>query len=64
MEELDNRFFNHGNMKEVNISSEMRDNFLSYSMSVIIDRALPDVRWYETGPSPCFMDDVLDGQYS
>ena len=44
MEELDNRFFNHGNMKEVNISSEMRDDFLSYSMSVIIDRALPDVR--------------------
>ena len=44
MEELDNRFFNHGNMKEVDISSEMRDDFLSYSMSVIIDRALPDVR--------------------
>ena len=44
MEELDNRYFNHGNMKEVNISSEMRDDFLSYSMSVIIDRALPDVR--------------------
>jgi len=44
MEELDNRFFNHGNMKEVNISSEMREDFLSYSMSVIIDRALPDVR--------------------
>ena len=32
MEELDNRFFNHGNMKEVNISSEMREDFLSYSM--------------------------------
>ena len=44
MEELDSRFFNHGKMKEVNISSEMRDDFLSYSMSVIIDRALPDVR--------------------
>ena len=44
MDELDNRFFNHGNMKEVNISSEMREDFLSYSMSVIIDRALPDVR--------------------
>ena len=44
MEELDSRFFNHGNMKEVNISSEMREDFLSYSMSVIIDRALPDVR--------------------
>ena len=27
MEELDNRFFNHGNMKEVNISSEMREDF-------------------------------------
>ena len=44
MNELDNRYFNHGNMKEINISSEMRDDFLSYSMSVIIDRALPDVR--------------------
>ena len=44
MEELDSRFFDHGNMKEVNISSEMREDFLSYSMSVIIDRALPDVR--------------------
>ena len=44
MDELDNRYFNHGNMKEVNISSEMREDFLSYSMSVIIDRALPDVR--------------------
>ena len=44
MKELDNRFFNHGNIKEVNISSEMREDFLSYSMSVIIDRALPVVR--------------------
>jgi len=44
MEELDNRYFNHGNMREVNISSEMREDFLSYSMSVIIDRALPDVK--------------------
>ncbi|MBR3228569.1 MAG: DNA gyrase subunit A, partial [Erysipelotrichaceae bacterium] len=31
-------------MKDVNISSEMREDFLSYSMSVIIDRALPDVK--------------------
>ena len=44
MEELDNRYFNHGNVKEVNISSQMREDFLSYSMSVIIDRALPDVK--------------------
>ena len=36
--------FNHGKIKEVNISNEMRDNFLSYSMSVIIERALPDIR--------------------
>lgn len=36
--------FNHGKIKEVNISNEMRDNFLSYSMSVIIDRTLPDIR--------------------
>lgn len=41
MEEFE---FNHGKIKEVNISNEMRDNFLSYSMSVIIDRALPDIR--------------------
>ena len=40
----DEKVFNHGNMKNVNISEEMRDDFLSYSMSVIIDRALPDVR--------------------
>ena len=44
MEELNDRYFNHGNIKEVNISSEMREDFLSYSMSVIIDRALPDVK--------------------
>ena len=44
MTKIDDRFFNHGNMKEVNISDEMRDDFLSYSMSVIIDRALPDVK--------------------
>ena len=44
MKELDDRYFNHGDIKEVNISSEMREDFLSYSMSVIIDRALPDVK--------------------
>lgn len=44
MQDLDSRFFNHGNMKDVSISTEMRDDFLSYSMSVIIDRALPDVK--------------------
>ncbi|MEG1686267.1 MAG: DNA topoisomerase (ATP-hydrolyzing), partial [Angelakisella sp.] len=33
-----------GRMIEVDIDREMRKSFLEYSMSVIIDRALPDVR--------------------
>lgn len=32
------------NVKEVNISTEMRTSFLDYAMSVIVARALPDVR--------------------
>lgn len=32
------------NVKEVNISTEMRTSFLDYAMSVIVSRALPDVR--------------------
>lgn len=35
---------NHGKIKEVNISTEMKNSFLSYAMSVIVSRALPDVR--------------------
>lgn len=31
-------------VKKVNLSKEMKDSFLEYAMSVIIDRALPDVR--------------------
>ena len=31
-------------IKVVNISKEMRTSFLDYSMSVIVSRALPDVR--------------------
>ena len=31
-------------IKEVNISSEVRGSFLSYAMSVIVQRALPDAR--------------------
>ena len=29
---------------EVNITNEMKTSFLSYAMSVIVSRALPDVR--------------------
>ena len=33
-----------GRLIQVDIDSEMRSSFLDYSMSVIVDRALPDVR--------------------
>ncbi|MCI6272506.1 MAG: DNA gyrase subunit A [Erysipelotrichaceae bacterium] len=36
--------FNHGKIKETDLSHEMRTSFLDYSMSVIVSRALPDVR--------------------
>ena len=34
----------HSNVKEINLSHEMRSSFLDYAMSVIVARALPDVR--------------------
>ena len=34
----------HGKIDNVEISKEMRESFLEYSMSVIVARALPDVR--------------------
>ena len=33
-----------GKIKDINISTEMKSSFLNYSMSVIVSRALPDVR--------------------
>ena len=36
--------FNHGKIKDIDLSSEMKNSFLSYAMSVIVSRALPDVR--------------------
>ncbi|SJZ45516.1 DNA gyrase subunit A [Anaerorhabdus furcosa] len=36
--------FNHGKIKSTDVSHEMRNSFLDYSMSVIVARALPDVR--------------------
>lgn len=41
---LEEEEFNHGKIKDVNISTEMKDSFLSYAMSVIVSRALPDIR--------------------
>lgn len=36
--------YNHGNIRKSEISKEMRSAYLRYSMSVIVGRALPDVR--------------------
>ncbi|VEU83030.1 DNA gyrase subunit A [Acholeplasma hippikon] len=35
---------NYDKVKQINISSEMKTSFLNYAMSVIVSRALPDVR--------------------
>ncbi len=36
--------FNHGKIQETDLAKEVRTSFLDYSMSVIVSRALPDVR--------------------
>ena len=36
--------FNHGNIATTELTKEMRTDFLDYSMSVIVSRALPDIR--------------------
>jgi DNA gyrase subunit A len=41
MEKMENSF---DKVKEINITNEMKTSFLSYAMSVIVQRALPDVR--------------------
>ena len=41
---MENGVFNHGRIKDVDVQEEMKSSFLDYSMSVIISRALPDVR--------------------
>ena len=40
----DNGHTNHGNLVNISITDELRTAFRDYSMSVIIGRALPDVR--------------------
>ncbi|MGH2448496.1 MAG: DNA gyrase subunit A, partial [Chloroflexota bacterium] len=35
---------NAGRIETINIESEMRESYLNYAMSVIVSRALPDVR--------------------
>lgn len=36
--------FTHGNIVNIDIKDEMKQSFMSYAMSVIVSRALPDVR--------------------
>ncbi len=43
-ENMENGVFNHGRIKDVDVKEEMKSSFLDYSISVIISRALPDVR--------------------
>ena len=43
-EELVGSSFNHGNIINVDIESQMKSAYIDYSMSVIVSRALPDVR--------------------
>ncbi len=39
------------NIHDVNLTSEMKDSFIDYAMSVIVARALPDAR---DGLKPAF----------
>jgi DNA gyrase subunit A len=42
--EIDENGHHRNDIKEVDLSREMKNSFLSYAMSVIVSRALPDVR--------------------
>jgi DNA gyrase subunit A len=43
-DELESNIETEGKVVEINITNEMKNSFLSYAMSVIVARALPDVR--------------------
>ena len=42
--DIENSDYIHGKIKEINIATEMKTSFLNYAMSVIVSRALPDIR--------------------
>lgn len=44
MENKNNLKFNHGKINEVDISTKIQNDFLEYAMSVIVSRALPDLK--------------------
>jgi len=41
---MDDNQIKHDQVTDINLTDEMRSSFLSYAMSVIVSRALPDVR--------------------
>ena len=41
---MENEEVNHGRIVQVDIENEMKTAYIDYSMSVIVSRALPDVR--------------------
>lgn len=41
---MDDNQIKHDQITDINLTDEMRSSFLSYAMSVIVSRALPDVR--------------------
>jgi len=44
IEDITGEEFNHGNIIKVDIETQMKSAYIDYSMSVIVSRALPDVR--------------------
>ena len=40
----DTQTFDYDRIEKVDIKKEMQDSYIDYSMSVIVSRALPDVR--------------------
>lgn len=44
MSENSNQEYIHGNVEEVDLNTQMKEYYLDYSMSVIVGRALPDIR--------------------
>jgi len=50
-----------GNIRRVAIEDEMRSAYIDYAMSVIVARALPDVRRPEAGASANPLHHARDG---
>ena len=44
----ENQTMDHDRIMKINIEEEMKSSYIDYSMSVIVARALPDVRELET----------------